>query len=194
MPATGVQLLTASASSSGGAAVVGVQFLMAAAVLTDQHNTALRREFFEVVWVTQTSSSLGVLVPTLRQEFHYFSGGTEAKDAKLVRLLTKAACDPWMAMGSTLVFCTEQADVNRLVAVINNGVESGLAASFCVGALHAGLDSEARAAAIAILLQAAGRLLVCTDVAVSAKALIRNHVARWPTSAQFHHVNVGLQS
>jgi hypothetical protein len=33
-----------------------------------------------------------VLVPTLRQQFHYFSGGQDAREAKLLRVLHQVGC------------------------------------------------------------------------------------------------------
>ena len=52
------------------------------------------------------------------QVFHYFHGDTSAKDAKLLQVLDKAAQDPCLADGRTLIFCKDDQAVIRVHAML----------------------------------------------------------------------------
>jgi superfamily II DNA/RNA helicase len=86
--------IPASTSTAVPAASADVQFVMATAHLHDAHALALSRRFPSLSFVRQqTAKHNSVLVPTLRQEFHYFSGGQGAREEKLLALLREVcAC------------------------------------------------------------------------------------------------------
>jgi superfamily II DNA/RNA helicase len=88
------------------------QFILATAHLTSSHELALSREFPGISSVEPRGN--GVLVPTLRQKYHYFSGDENKKIKLLIEVLRDASTDHWMSVGTTLVFCTEAADAVAL--------------------------------------------------------------------------------
>ena len=83
------------------------RFLLSTAHLSEPHELALAALFPGLRSVRHT----GVLVPTLRQVFHYFRGN---KDEKLLAVL-----DGEGAVGSaTMVFCASRDNAERVHAVL----------------------------------------------------------------------------
>ena len=63
-------------------------------------------------------SHTGDLVPTLSSVFHYYRDTPGSMDAALLRLLTRAEADPWLAAGTTLVFCASDDEADRVRGVL----------------------------------------------------------------------------
>ena len=76
------------------------QFILATAHLSTAHAQAIAGAFPDAKVVRQASSaggsaSKGVLVPTLKQIFVYFSGGDDAKNGKLLEVIDKVSGWGW---------------------------------------------------------------------------------------------------
>ena len=149
------------------------QFLMTTAHLNQQHAAALGRVFPAAQTVRQAGGD-GVLVPTLRQAFHYFAGDDARKTAKLLDILRQAALDdPRLGPagdGTTLVFCADAEGVAavraRLAAAADADAREGAddaMAALSPTALHGGMRAAARAAALAAFRAGTSRCLVTTD-------------------------------
>ena len=136
------------------------QYLLATAILSTAHETALSARFSSATRVPMQSSrgaKMGTLVPSLRQRFYYTSGN---KERHLIRVLLNAQRDPWLAGGTTLVFCRRSDHTERLLALISSSlIESR------PRALHEHMADDERLASISALRDNTTRLLVCTDVA-----------------------------
>ncbi|CAE8690369.1 unnamed protein product, partial [Polarella glacialis] len=105
----------------------------------------------------QRVGHVGVLVPTLRQCFHYFRGD---KDAKLLWILETAKEDEDLCDGSTLVFCATAETAERVRSVLAEA-----APSHKPKALHEATSLEQRAEAVQGFLSGETKLLVSTDSA-----------------------------
>uniref|UniRef100_A0A7S0Q302 ATP-dependent RNA helicase n=1 Tax=Coccolithus braarudii TaxID=221442 RepID=A0A7S0Q302_9EUKA len=136
------------------------QMLLTTAHLSDAHQALLIQEFPDAELVRQRANSAhtGILVPSLRQRFHYFS---DDKDAKLVRVLQAATEDPWLCAGSALVFCSESLTAERVHSLL-----AAASPELNPVLLHDQLLDEARASSAAAFRDNTSRLLVCTGVAV----------------------------
>ncbi|CAE7838339.1 RRP3, partial [Symbiodinium sp. CCMP2592] len=89
-------------------AAVGAQLFLAMAHLSNEREEELQKRFPEAQMVGHT----GVMVPTLRQCFHYFKGD---KDAKLFWVLSEAEKeDTEPSAGSTMIFCSLPSTADRL--------------------------------------------------------------------------------
>lgn len=130
------------------------QLFMTMAHLSDANERELLRRFPHVQQVRHT----GVLVPTLRECFHYFSG--DRKDSKLLWALKEARSDPWLCDGTTMVFCQRPDDALRLRALLEDADPAS-----CPEALHDDLEAEERAAVKLAFSSGTSRVLVATDVA-----------------------------
>jgi superfamily II DNA/RNA helicase len=82
------------------------QYLLATAYLTLQHELALNRRFRQAVRVAEPTDAgkPTVMVPTLRQVFHYL-GPDADRAAALLSSLRAADSDAWLCEGTTMVFC-----------------------------------------------------------------------------------------
>lgn len=131
-----------------------LQMTLTMAHVSDSAEKQLVERFPTVQRVGHT----GVLVPTLRQRYHYFRGD---RDAKLLKIFENASCDPWLREGTALVFCAsgqEAEDVQLLLFTQANEDWRPACA-----ALHEGTPQHSRAAALAEFRTAAARVLVTTD-------------------------------
>lgn len=92
-----------------------VQLFLAMAHLTDQREEELLARFPRIQQVGHT----GVLVPTLRQCFHYFKGGEDAKIAKLLWILAEAEKEELEDQsGATLIFASSPSKVDHLQTLL----------------------------------------------------------------------------
>jgi len=129
------------------------QLFLTMAHLTEVRENELVSRFPTVQRVGHT----GVLVPTLRQCFHYFR---EGREEKLLDVLGSAAEDRWLREGTTLVFCGRAETAERLRAALEEGLPG------CrPRALHDGMEAEERAAALGAFRSGASRTLLTTDSA-----------------------------
>ena len=137
------------------------QFLLATAFLTDAHASALSQCFPRARWVQHTNAAGdgargGLLVPTLRQRFHYFGGD---KDSKLLRVLDKAHKDPWLRGGGTIIFSGSAASAEHVGAIVADAHPE-----MNTAVLHAGMSGTCRAAVLAKVRSDPFVVLACTDV------------------------------
>ena len=86
---------------------------------------------------------MAVLVPTLRQVFHYFNPAFCPKDTKLVRVLRAAAKDAWLSTAATMVFCGTTETAERVATVIAAAIPDARP-----GVLHGQLAAAARATVV----------------------------------------------
>ena len=94
-----------------------VQLFLAMAHLTDQREEELLARFPRIQQVGHT----GVLVPTLRQCFHYFKGGEDGKIAKLLWILAEAEKEELEDQsGATLIFASSPSKVDHLQTLLAN--------------------------------------------------------------------------
>ena len=167
MPKDAIELLCALRSDSTP------QFILTTAHLSTNHQLALLREFPGVSSVEPRGR--GVLVPTLRQKYLYFSGDENEKLKLLMEVLQDAAADHWMSAGTTLVFCTEAADAVALGECISGETERerDAAKTRRVLVLHDGMPEDERASVLRSVRGNASTssssvtpsaVLVCTDV------------------------------
>jgi ATP-dependent RNA helicase DeaD len=126
-----------------------VQFFLTMSHLSDEREAELVKRFPHVQRVSQT----GVLVPTLRQCYHYFRGD---KEAKLVFVLNSA--DSWLRAGTTLVFCASSQEAARLFTFLQTS-----ALDWKPVALHDDMQLQERTASVQAFRDGDARLLVATD-------------------------------
>jgi hypothetical protein len=74
-----------------------LQWLMATAYLDTAHSVLLSAHFPAAARVDQAAGDRAVLVPGLKQVFHYFGGGS-SKESKLAAVLERASADPFLAV------------------------------------------------------------------------------------------------
>ena len=99
----------------GARARSDLQLFLAMAHLTDQREEELLARFPSMQQVGHT----GVLVPTLRQCFHYFKGDEDAKKAKLLWILAEAEKEELECVnGATLIFAASPAKVEHLQVLL----------------------------------------------------------------------------
>jgi len=146
-PGPGVALLEAAAAA---AAPAPLQRIFAAAHLTDERlielvahlpaDHALLRHGFG-------AAGGGVLVPTCRQVYHFFTAA-KAKADVLLRVLRSAAGDArdGVADGATLVFCADGVTAEEVRARL----AAELPADAPVAALHAATTADDRRGALAL--------------------------------------------
>jgi superfamily II DNA/RNA helicase len=98
--------LTPDASELLSALPSTAQYLLATAYLTLHHELALNRRFRQAVRVAEPTDAgkPTVMVPTLRQVFHYLGPGAD-RAAALLSSLRAADADAWLREGTTMVFC-----------------------------------------------------------------------------------------
>ena len=131
------------------------QHLLASATMSPEHERAVRSRFPRAQLVRHR----GALVPTLRQAFIPLRQGGDPEH-ELVRLLERAAADPWLRGGATMVFCggTRRADrVHELLRSASPELRPAL--------LHGETRPTARELALRAFEEDETRTMVCTDVA-----------------------------
>jgi len=128
-----------------------LQMLLTMAHLSEVHESELARRFPQAQRVSQS----GVLVPTLRQCYHYYRGD---RNAKLLRVLEQSAQDSWLHEGTAIVFCANNKDTEHL-----HGLVSIVMPVLKPVALNGDLGADARAATLLSFRSGESRLLVATD-------------------------------
>ncbi|CAK9015536.1 unnamed protein product [Durusdinium trenchii] len=88
------------------------QLFLTMAHLTEQREKELLSRFPHIQQVGHT----GVLVPTLRQCFHYFRGDESSKKSKLLWILSEAEKEDPDTDGATIIFCATSAKAIELQA------------------------------------------------------------------------------
>lgn len=137
------------------------QFILTTAYLTPEREKSLVQEDFkDATFIQETNSGfgrMGVLVPTLRQKYKYFSGN---KEDKLVGVLQEE--DEWLSQGSTIIFCGSVACAEQ----IQHRIASTLKTT--VDLLHENLPQETHNNLVTSLRNKKENdqvFLVCTDLA-----------------------------
>uniref|UniRef100_A0A7S4EUR1 RNA helicase n=2 Tax=Chrysotila carterae TaxID=13221 RepID=A0A7S4EUR1_CHRCT len=181
MPLAATELLEALLSAGQP-----VQLLMTTAHLTEAHEHVLRGRFPRAELVRHQGSDSGrrgVLVPTLRQRFHYFNGD---KEQQLLRTLARAEADPHLREGTCAVFCASEPDAEKLCALV-----ASAAPQLLPTVLHARMPDAARLAALDRFRLGESRVLVCTACAARGLDLpLLRHVVLYdptPEVADFVH-------
>ena len=118
------------------------QYILTTAHLTRAHTKIINRLFPTIKTIQQSSSSRRVLVPTLRQVFHYFSGDMSAKLAKLRDVLQKSDKQ------STIIFCRDENEVDAVYLYLLETCTT-LRDVFTPEKLHVELSPKDRATALA---------------------------------------------
>ena len=129
------------------------QYLLTAATIGAEHDAAIRDLFPSVRRV----SHAGVLVPTLRQVYHYVRSD---KDQELLQLLEKSEVTPFLHDGATLIFCgsvRRASRVHELLASCMPELRPEL--------VHGETRPAARELALRKFHEDETRFLVCSDVA-----------------------------
>ncbi|CAE7536020.1 DED1, partial [Symbiodinium pilosum] len=135
-------------------AATDCQLLLAMAHLSNEREEELMSRFPKA----QPVSHVGVLVPTLRQCFHYFKGD---KDAKLFWVLAEAEKeDPEPLEGATMIFCSspEAADLLRLKL-------AEVKADYLPLALHEGTSPDEKGRIAREFREGTCQILLTTDMA-----------------------------
>eukprot|EP00592_Proboscia_alata_P011567 CAMPEP_0194383484 /NCGR_PEP_ID=MMETSP0174-20130528/67663_1 /TAXON_ID=216777 /ORGANISM="Proboscia alata, Strain PI-D3" /LENGTH=275 /DNA_ID=CAMNT_0039169763 /DNA_START=409 /DNA_END=1236 /DNA_ORIENTATION=- len=126
------------------------QLILTTAHLTLAHRKVLDELFPSITKVRHSNEggrSEGVLVPTLRQEFHYFSGGVDDKLIKLNRILQRTEDDN----SSIVIFCRDADEVE----IVHSSLEKNkmLSERFSPRKLHEDIHPDERAKALNAFLQ-----------------------------------------
>ena len=116
------------------------QYILTTAHLTRAHTKIINFLFPDIETIRQSSSSQRVLVPTLRQVFHYFSGDMSAKLAELQGVLENSDKQ------STIIFCKDEKEVDAVHLFLKSSKTLG--DIFAPEKLHVNLSSERRSAAL----------------------------------------------
>lgn len=135
------------------------QYILTTAHLTRAHTKIINRLFPDINTIRQSSSSQRVLVPTLRQVFHYFSGNMLAKLDKLQDILEKSERQP------TIIFCQDENEVEAVHLFLESC--STLRDAFAPEKLHVELQSEERSGALLRFIEndSPCRMLVTHEIA-----------------------------
>jgi len=159
--------LTPLAASLLGVISKETQFILTTAYLTAaQEASLLQRDFVGAAFVKEQvpGGRSGVLVPTLRQCFKYFSGD---KEDKLMNVIRGVEQDDWLSQGCTIVFCGSVSSAEQ----ISSRIEADFGTS--VNLLHDDLTAVSRNAVLAGLRvkqdpddsNSVRIFLICTDIA-----------------------------
>jgi superfamily II DNA/RNA helicase len=116
------------------------QYILTTAHLTRSHTRVINRLFPDIETIRQSSSSQRVLVPTLRQVFHYFSGDMSTKLDKLQEILEKAEKQ------STIIFCKDENEVEAVHLFLDSC--NALRDTFAPEKLHVNLSADDRTDAL----------------------------------------------
>ncbi|OEU23028.1 P-loop containing nucleoside triphosphate hydrolase protein [Fragilariopsis cylindrus CCMP1102] len=121
------------------------QYILTTAHLNRAHTKALNQLFPQINMIRQGGSSQSILVPTLRQEFHYFSGNNSKKLEKLESILQKAEDNPLRAGQSTIIFCETESGVELVHSFLE---KSPLSKAFAPRKLHVRMEPNKRSDAL----------------------------------------------
>ena len=122
--------------------------------LSNEREEELQKRFPEAQMVGHT----GVMVPTLRQCFHYFKGD---KDAKLFWVLSEAEKEETEALaGSTMIFCSLPSTADRLQGALAERKPGSRPL-----ALHENTPAQDKATIASEFRQGACEILLTTDMA-----------------------------
>ncbi|CAE7202396.1 RRP3, partial [Symbiodinium sp. KB8] len=136
------------------AAVEGAQLFLAMAHLSNEREEELQKRFPEAQMVGHT----GVMVPTLRQCFHYFKGD---KDAKLFWVLSEAEKEETEPLaGSTMIFCSLPSTADRLQGALAERKPGSRPL-----ALHENTPAQDKATIASEFRQGGCEILLTTDMA-----------------------------
>lgn len=116
------------------------QYILTTAHLTRAHTKIINRLFPDTHTIKQSSNSQRVLVPTLRQVFHYFSGDMSAKLDELQDILEKSKNQP------TIIFCKDENEVEAVHLFLENC--KALRDAFVPEKLHIDLSSKERSGSL----------------------------------------------
>ena len=134
------------------------QYILTTAHLTRAHTKIINRLFPDIRTIRQSSSSQRVLVPTLRQVFHYFSGDMTAKLDKLRDILEKSEKQP------TIIFCKDENEVESVHLFLERC--DTLRNAFSPEKLHVNLSTDDRSGAFSRFRDGNGcRMLVTHEIA-----------------------------
>ena len=134
------------------AAMEGAQLFLAMAHLSNEREEELVARFPHA----QQVGHVGVMVPTLRQCFHYFKGD---KDAKLFWVLKEAEKeDPDPLEGSTMIFCSSPETAERLRCALE-------AKDLRALALHEDTPAKDKAHVTREFREGSAHILLTTDMA-----------------------------
>ena len=121
------------------------QYILTTAHLNRAHTKVLEKLFPQIKMIQQGGSSQSILVPTLRQEFHYFSGNISEKLEKLESILHKAEDNPLRAGQSTIIFCETEEGVELVHSFLEKSVLSKV---FAPRKLHVRMEPNKRSDAL----------------------------------------------
>ena len=116
------------------------QYILTTAHLTRAHTKIINDLFPDIETIRQSSSSQRVLVPTLRQVFHYFSGDMESKLTELQNVLENSEKQP------TIIFCKDESEVEDVHSFVKNSKTLG--SIFSPERLHINLSTQERSTAL----------------------------------------------
>lgn len=150
-----------------------IQFLLTTAYVSEpQESSLVQRDFVGTAYIReQGRGRTGVLVPTLRQCFKYFSGN---KEDKLLDVIQQMGDDDWLSQGSTILFCGSVTSAEQL----RRRVETDLGIHATL--LHDDLTPDSRTAILSQLRakytvpdkngntdssSSAREFIICTDIA-----------------------------
>lgn len=139
------------------------QYILTTAHLTRAHTKIINRLFPDIETIRQSSSSQRVLVPTLRQVFHYFSGDMLAKLAELQDVLEKSEKQ------STIIFCKDENEVEAVHLFLKNSKTLG--GTFSPEKLHINLSSKERSTALSRFRTNAKECLMLVTHEIAARGL-----------------------
>jgi len=120
------------------------QYILTTAHLTRAHTKILNNLFPQIKLIQQSGSSQSVLVPTMRQEFHYFSGDISKKLERLEKILRRAENNTLLT-GSTIIFCAEENEVELVHSFLENSTMSEI---FKPRKLHVKMKPHERSSAL----------------------------------------------
>lgn len=152
------------------------QYILAAATVSEEHAAQISEQLGAL---PRRVSHRGILVPTLRQQFHFVRGD---KEQELLRLLERCYETEWLRDGATLVFCRGPRRAQRVFDLLS---EAGLPAHEAA-LLHGDNMPGERTLALSKLNDLEVRVLVCTDVAARGLDLpLVNHVIMYDMPRDF---------
>ena len=148
------------------------QYILTTAHLTSAHTQVLNHLFPKIKTIRQNGDTKSVLVPTLRQNFHYFSGDISSKLDKLKGILEKADINnpALLVEHSTIIFCKDETEVELVHSFLQDS--PSLNNTFQPRKLHINISPNERTDALSAFQAQAGdntdtntcRLLVTHEI------------------------------
>lgn len=139
------------------------QYILTTAHLTRAHTKIINDLFPDIETVRQSSSSQRVLVPTLRQVFHYFSGNMESKLTELQNVLENSENQ------STIIFCKDEREVEDVHSFMKSSKTLG--SVFSPERLHIDLSTQERSTALQRFRADEGECLMLVTHEIAARGL-----------------------